>query len=131
MMKLLSSRIFWGLVLIIGGILILLDTLGIFEGGDLFWTVITAIGALLFFSLFVMNRDHWWALIPGTIFLSISATIGLNSFLPGFSENNLGKTILLGGVALSFLLVYFADRSKCWIRIRPILLTLEAFSSLD
>jgi hypothetical protein len=132
MMKLLSSRIFWGLALIVVGILILLDTLGIFGGGDLFWTVITVVGALLFFSVFVMNRDHWWALIPGTIFLSISATIGLNSFLPGFSEKNLGKTILLGGVALSFLLVYFADRSNWWAIIpMGIISTIAIVSMLD
>jgi hypothetical protein len=113
-MKLLSSRIFWGLVLIIGGILILLDTLGVFKGGDLFWTVVTAVGALFFFSLCAINRDHWWALILGTILLSISAAIGLNSFLPGFSEKNLSRTILLIGVALSFLLIYIVDRSNWW-----------------
>lgn len=132
MIKLLSSRIFWGLCLIIGGILILLDTLGVFEGGDLFWTVVTAVGALLFFSLFAINRDHWWALIPGTIFLSISAMIGLNSFLPGFSEKNLGKTILLGGVALSFLLVYIVDRSNWWAIIpMGIISTIAIVSVLD
>ncbi len=112
--------------------MILLDTLGVFEGGDLFWTVVTAVGALLFFSLFAINRDHWWALIPGTIFLSISAMIGLNSFLPGFSEKNLGKTILLGGVALSFLLVYIVDRSNWWAIIpMGIISTIAIVSVLD
>jgi len=114
MLKLLSSRLLWGLVLVVGGVLLLLDTFGIFKGGALFWTIASGIAGLLFISLYVTNRDNWWALIPGIIFLSISATIGLNSFLPGFSETNLGGTIILGGIALSFLLVYLAERGNWW-----------------
>jgi len=113
-MKLLSSRLLWGLVLVIGGILLLLDTFGIFKGGALFWTIVSGVAGLLFLSLYVTNHDNWWALIPGIIFLALSATIGLNSFLPGFSDTNLGGTIILGGIALSFLLVYLADRGNWW-----------------
>lgn len=113
-MKLLSSRLFWGLVLVIGGILLLLDTFGIFKGGALFWTIVSGVAGLLFLSLYVTNHDNWWALIPGIIFLALSATIGLNSFLPGFSDTNLGGTVILGGIALSFLLVYLADRGNWW-----------------
>jgi hypothetical protein len=114
MMKVLSSSIFWGLVLVIGGILLLLDTFGVFKGGALFWTVVGMFIGLLFLSLFLTNRDNWWALIPGIILLAISATIGLNIFLPGFNETNLSGTIILGGIALSFLLVYVAERSNWW-----------------
>jgi hypothetical protein len=114
MIKALSSRIFWGIILIIGGIFLLLDTFGIIKGGELFWTIVTAAVALLFLSLFVMNREHWWALFPGIILLAVSAMIGLNSFLPGFAETNLTSTVILGGVALSFLLVYLAERSNWW-----------------
>jgi len=114
MMKLLSSRLLWGLVLVIGGVLLLLDTFGIFKGGSLFWTIVSGIAGLLFLSLYVTHRDNWWALIPGIIFLAVSATIGLNSFLPGFSDSNLGGTIILGGIALSFFLVYFSERGNWW-----------------
>jgi hypothetical protein len=114
MMKLLSSRLLWGLVLVVGGVLLLLDTFGIFKGGALFWTIVSGIAGLLFISLYFANHEQWWALIPGIIFLAVSATIGLNSFLPGFSDTNLGGTIILGGIALSFLLVYLADRGNWW-----------------
>jgi hypothetical protein len=114
MMKLLSSRLLWGLVLVIGGVLLLLDTFGIFKGGLLFWTIVSIIVGLLFLSLYFTHRDNWWALIPGIIFLAISATIGLNLFLPGFIDSNLGGTIILGGIALSFLLVYLAERGNWW-----------------
>jgi len=113
-MKLLSSRLFWGLVLVVGGVLLLLDTFGIFKGGALFWTIVSGIAGFLFLSLYVSNHDNWWAIIPGIIFLALSATIGLNSFVPGFGDTNLGGTIILGGIALSFLLVYLADRGNWW-----------------
>jgi hypothetical protein len=114
MVKFLSSRLLWGLILIIGGALLLLDTFGIFKGGALFWTAVSGIVGLLFLSIYVSNQDHWWALFPGIIFLAIAATIGLNSYLPGFSNSNLSGTIVLGGIALSFLLVYLADRRNWW-----------------
>jgi hypothetical protein len=132
MIKILSSRIFWGLILIIGGLMLLLDTLGIFDGGDLFWTVVTAVAAILFLSVFATNRDHWWALIPGTIFLALSAMIGLDAYLPGFSEKNLSSTILLGGIAMSFLLVYLVERSNWWAIIpMGVIATIAVVASMD
>jgi len=131
-MKVLSSRIFWGLVLMIGGTLLLLDTIGVIEGGNLFWTIASAVISLLFLSLYATNRDHWWALIPGTIFLAISATIGLNSFLQGFKEKDLSSAILLGGIALSFLLVYLAERSNWWAIIpMGVIATIAIVSMMD
>jgi hypothetical protein len=114
MMKLLSSRLFWGLVLVVGGVLLLLDTFGIFKGGALFWTIVSGVAGVLFLSLYISNHDNWWALIPGIIFFAVATTIGLDSFLPGFSDTNLGGTIILGGIALSFLLVYLAERGNWW-----------------
>lgn len=113
-MKILSSRIFWGFVLVIGGILLLLDTFEVIKGGALFWTIISAFVAILFLSFFATNHEHWWALIPGTLLLSISAIIGLNEFLPGFNERNLSGTIILSGISLSFFLVYLAEHSNWW-----------------
>ncbi len=113
-MKILSSRIFWGILLVIGGAFLLLDTFNVFKGGALFWTVIAGIVGFLFLSLYINNHVHWWALIPGVIFLSLAALIGLDSFLPGFSDTNLGGTVILGGIALSFLLVYLAQRGNWW-----------------
>jgi hypothetical protein len=114
MVKILSSRLLWGLVLIVGGTLLLLDTIGIIKGGALFWTVIIAFVGVLFWALYLSDHNHWWALIPGTIFLAVSATIGLNEFLPGFTESSLNGAIILGGIALSFLLVYLAERGNWW-----------------
>lgn len=114
MLKILSSRIFWGLILVIGGSLLLLDTFGIMKGNELFWTVILALAGILFLVVYFSNRDNWWALIPGVIFLAISAAVGLDAFVPGFQEVNLVGPVILLGISLSFFLVYFAERSNWW-----------------
>lgn len=121
--KLLSSRLLWGLVLVIGGALLLLDTFGIFQGGALFWTAVSAFAGVLFWALYISDHNHWWALIPGTIFLAVSATIGLNSFLPGYSDSSWNSTVILGGIALSFLLVYLVERGNWWAIIPAGILT--------
>ena len=114
MLKLISARLFWGLVLVIGGVLLLLDTFGIFKGGALFWTILSALAGILFLSVYVTNHVHWWALIPGVFFLAVAVLIGLSAFLPGFSGTPLGGTVILGGIGLSFLLVYLVDHKNWW-----------------
>ncbi len=132
MLKIISSRLFWGLVLVIGGVLLLLDTFGIFKGGELFWTVFCAIAGVLFLSVYVTNHSHWWALIPGIIFLALAALIGLTSFVPGFSATRLDGAIILGGIGLSFLLVYLVERRNWWAIIPAgVMGTLAVVATLD
>jgi hypothetical protein len=114
MRKVLTSSILWGFVLIIGGVLLLLDSTGVFKGGALFWTIALGVVGILFLWFYFTNRDHWWSLIPGIILLGVSATLGLSSFLPGFDESNYVGTIILGSIALGFLLVYLANRNNWW-----------------
>jgi hypothetical protein len=131
-MKLLTSKIFWGIVLVVGGLLLLLDTFGVFEGGALFWTIIAGFAGILFISFFITNRDHWWALIPGVIFLSTAVAIGLNEYLPGFNEKDLTGAVIMGGIAVSFLSVYLAERSNWWAIIPAgILTTIIVVAFLD
>ncbi len=114
MVKIISTRLFWGVVLVVGGALLLLDTFNIFKGGGLLWAILSAIGGVLFLSVYITNHIHWWALIPGVILLAVAAMVGLDTFLPGFSGLNLAGSIFLGGIALSFLLVYLVERRNWW-----------------
>jgi len=132
MLKLISARLFWGLVLVIGGVLLLLDTFGIFKGGALFWTILSALAGILFLSVYVTNHVHWWALIPGVFFLAVAVLIGLSAFLPGFSGTPLGGTVILGGIGLSFLLVYLVDHKNWWAIIPAgIMATLAVVAGLN
>jgi hypothetical protein len=62
-MRWLESRILWGIVFIVGGVLFLLQNLGILWLGNLFWIVLLGLGSLFFLSFFLQNRANWWALI--------------------------------------------------------------------
>ena len=130
MIRILSSRLFWGFVLVFGGILLLLDTFGIIKGNALFWTIIAGIAGVLFLSFYFTNRQNWWALIPGVIFLTISLAIGLDEFVPGFEASNISGPIILAGIALSFFLVYFSERSNWWALIPGGVMTTIAIMAL-
>lgn len=130
-MKILANRLFWGIVLILGGILFLLQNLGIFQGSDLFWGVSLAVAGILFLGVFYGDRQHWWALIPGMVLLSIGVLILLSAFVPGFDEG-LGGLIILAGIGLGFIFVYLADHAHWWALIPGgILVTLGIVAASD
>jgi hypothetical protein len=111
-MKWLGSSLFWGLVLIVAGILFLLQTFRVIPGGDIFAALALTAAGVLFLSVFVGNRANWWALIPGIILLSIAANIVVDAFLPGVAH--LSGAIILGGIGLSFAAVYLVNRQNWW-----------------
>lgn len=124
------SGILWGIVLVVGGVLFLLENLGIFEGGAVFWAAALGLGGLFFLSFFIANRENWWRLIPGIVLLAVAVMIALDAFLPRFTES-LGGLIILGGIALSFTLVYLVNRENWWAIIPAgVLWTIAAITAL-
>lgn len=118
-----------GGLLILGGFLALLDTMGIIgNAGGIFWGLIW--GAVGVFFLYLLTSDrqrNWWAAFPGFIFLGMATT----SVLPN-SLDFLGGLVFLGGISLAFWWVYFTDTSRWWAIIPGgVLLTLGAVSALD
>ena len=77
MKKMLNSRIFWGILVIVGGVMALLDNLGVIGFSDLFWAIIAGLGAAFFLSIFFQNRSYWWSLIPGVSLIGIALSIVL------------------------------------------------------
>ena len=112
-MSWITSRTFWGVLLIIGGIIFLLENLGIVAIGEAFWGILLGVAAIGFLSVYLTNRENWWALIPGMILLSVSALIILNTIFPG-DTGELGGVIVLGGIGLAFLLIYLTNRENWW-----------------
>ena len=66
-MKRFDVRAIGGILLIIAGILLLLQNLGVFEVVvALVWALVFAAGGLVFLYLFMTERTrYWWAVIPG------------------------------------------------------------------
>lgn len=112
-MKIFNSRIAWGILLILGGFLFLLENLNILAIGGLFWALLFALAGVAFLSTYFADRTGWWAIIPGIIFLSLGGLIGLGVLAPRLADT-LGGAFFLGGISLAFWLVYFVDRRNWW-----------------
>jgi hypothetical protein len=112
-MKFLNSRIFWGFVVILGGVMLLLDNLDLINFGEVFWAVIAILGALVFFSIFGRNRTHTWSLVPGISLVGVSATILVKTFTTSFGDV-WGGAILLGSIGLGFLSILLVERDTWW-----------------
>jgi hypothetical protein len=108
-----SLWIFWGLLLILAGVLFLLDSMNVIGIGDVIWGVLLGVGGLAFLSVYFAWRTNWWALIPGFVLLAIGLLILLEQFLPG-GVGAWGGSIVLGGIGLAFLAVYLSNREFWW-----------------
>lgn len=109
----LRSQVFWGVVILAAGILFLLEAIFDFKFGSIFWSVMFGLGALFFFTIYFNNRMNWWALIPGFTLLGIGLTILSEIIFPAAS-GVLGGAFVLGGIGVSFISVYLADRRFWW-----------------
>lgn len=128
-MKRYDPRLWLGVLLVLGGILAMLDTLGIISNaGGIFWGLIWGAAALVFFYMMFRSSDNWWAAFPAFTFLGLAA----QSFLPD-SLSRFDGLVFFAGIALGFWWVYFTNTSAHWWAIIPggVLLTLGAVSSLE
>ena len=113
-MKRFDVRTVGAILLIVVGILLLLQNLGILGGVvALIWSLIFGVGGLIFLYMFLTDRTQWWAIIPGFALLGLAALITLDQFLPRVGDA-LGGTIFLGGIGLAFWVIYFLNREHWW-----------------
>jgi hypothetical protein len=130
-MKVLGSRIFWGGLLILAGVLFLLDNLGLLTIGDLIWAILLGLGGIAFLTVFLTYRQNWWALIPGCTLVGVSITLFLDFFLPQVGSVTSGL-IILGSIGLAFLIIYLLNWENWWALIPAgVLFTLAVVSVLD
>jgi hypothetical protein len=106
-------RVLWGLLLITAGILFLLNSLGTITIGDYQWAVILSLGGLAFLSVFLADRQQWWALFPSFGLLIGGSIIFIEEAFPGL-RGDIGGAIALGGIGLAFLLIFLANFQNWW-----------------
>lgn len=131
-MKRFDMRIVFGLVLIVAGSMFLLQNLGIFYGGvSLLWTILIGGAGIASLYVYAINRENWWALIPGCTLIAIALNIFLDMISPRLS-NILGGGIVLGGIGLSFWMIFLNRRAFWWAVIPAgVLSSLAIVSILD
>lgn len=130
-MRLLRSRVVWGLLLIVMGILFLLESLGILALGGA-WSVLFIAAGLAFGYTFLEDRQAWWAVIPAMAFIGIGALIAVGVYLPEIGDQ-WGASIFLGSLALAFVIIYATTRTAEWWAIIPggVLLSLAVALALE
>jgi hypothetical protein len=119
-------RIVIGLILVIGGLLALLDQMGILKGAtNIFWAGIWAIGAVIFLIWFFSDRSKWWAAIPGFTL----AGLAVSTLIP--SRFDWDGLAFLGGMGVGFWAVYLSKTARWWAIIPGgILITMGITSAL-
>jgi hypothetical protein len=96
------------------GLLFLLLNLGLLGQAEAaIWAAVFAASGAAFLAVFWRDRARWWALVPGFVLLSIGTLIGFNEFVPSFDEA-WGGALVLGGISLSFWMIYLTDRARWW-----------------
>jgi hypothetical protein len=125
-----DPRLIIGGLLVLGGLLSLLDVIGVIgNAGGIFWGLIWgAIGVYFIYLLMADRARNWWAAFPGFTFVGMA----LSSFLPKPLDAFSGL-IFFAGISAAFLWFYFNDVNSHWWAIIPagVLLTLGAISALD
>ncbi len=106
-------RLFVGGALILFGLLALLGSLPGIHLGGLIWAVIFGVAGLAFLFVLISDRRQWWASFPGFTLLGIGVEIALGEMTPSVSHL-IGGIPVLGGICLSFLVVYLLNRAFWW-----------------
>jgi len=99
--------------LVAAGVLFLLNSTGTISIGDYQWAILLVIGGLAFLSVFLADREHWWALFPSFGLLIGGTIIFLESAFPQLS-GDFGGAIAMGGIGLAFLLIFLVNLKNWW-----------------
>ena len=112
-MKRLTGTSLVGLLLICAGALFLLQNFGIanFVTGTI-WALLFALAGLVFVGVFALNRENWWAIIPGFTLLGLAALIGISTLFPTLSGP--AASLLFLAIGLSFWVIYATHRENWW-----------------
>jgi hypothetical protein len=127
-----QSRLIWGGILILAGILFLLQELNILGNAfQYLWLILMAAGAAVFIWIYFTKKEQWWAIIPGLTLLGLSLS-GLDSLLNFYPGSSWTGAVFLGCIGLAFWLIYLRRQDHWWAIIPGgVLLTLAAVAGLD
>jgi len=128
-MKKYDPRLWIGILMVFGGVLIFLENLNIISDvGDIFWGAIWGLVGVFFLYLLIKDRyNNWWAAFPAFTLIGLA----VSSFLPDSLESFSGL-VFFAGISLGFIWVYATDTSRWWAIIPAgVMLTLGAIDALD
>ncbi|MFN2113928.1 MAG: hypothetical protein ACK2TT_12490, partial [Anaerolineales bacterium] len=127
-----QSRLVWGSLLVLAGILFLLQEFQILGSAfQYLWVILMAAGAGVFLWIYLTKKDQWWAIIPGLTLVGLSL-VGLEDLVPAIPSGDWTGAIFLGCIGLAFWLVYLRRREQWWAIIPGgVLLTLALVAGFE
>ncbi len=110
------SRHIGGALLFLGGVLVLLFNLGVFDGlrPELEYGIagVAGVSGLGFLAYYAYDRAQWWPVLPGLTLLGASAAIYLGT--RGAVRGETLASLLFLALAIAFAIVYLANRYNWW-----------------
>jgi hypothetical protein len=91
--------------------LILLVELGVLRDEAIAAYVLTAV-ALPFLYVYILNRDHRWALIPAYVLVAVGGLVFLIGV--GLLHDLLIPAYIMFAIAIPFFFVYLSDKNNWW-----------------
>ena len=83
-----KKQILIGSLLVLAGLLFLFQQLFDLPVGALFFSLLFAAGACIFFYVVGKNLENWWAFIPGFTLLGLAVLIGSSALFDQFSDHS-------------------------------------------
>lgn len=83
-----------------------------YADGDYFASFVLFMVGLPFLVVFLKDRTKWWALIPAYILFAISLIIAVEEI--GLIGDDWIASLILGSIALPFLVVFLRDKAQWW-----------------
>lgn len=126
------SRLLWGALLILAGILFFLQEFQVLGSAfEYLWIILMAFGSGAFLWIYFTKPDQWWAVIPGLTLLGLTL-VGLENIIRIFPGASWSGAVFLGCIGLAFWLVYLRRQEQWWAIIPGgVLLTLALVAGLD
>lgn len=117
-MKLSATNLFWGILLILAGGLLLAMNLGYLEWftPEMWMYIFAGLSFLFFITYFLKGLKEWGWLFPAFILGGVAMTMFLA--LNGYADVTLAIPILVG-VGLPFLAAFLVDRRENWWALIP------------
>ena len=127
-----QSRMIWGSILILAGVLFFLQEFRILGSAfEYLWIILMAAGSGAFLWIYFTKKEQWWAVIPGLTLLGLTL-VGLESILNVFPGGQWSGAVFLACIGLAFWLVYLRRREQWWAIIPGgLLITLALVAGLE
>jgi hypothetical protein len=104
-----------GVLLLVLGVLLATEALGVLRLGEIFWAVAATGAAVMLAAFWVRDRTQWWAFIPAGALVGIAVVLLAPhwSVFAGIDGDRIGPAFLLC-LGLGFGLVYAVNRAQWW-----------------